>query len=299
MSTEEGLPGRWVEMRLFPAWRGAGLGPALGWLAGALSSGGPFWRWPYPAWLLLGLFLCTALWGRLWARMGEKPDPFVAGPRPAQEGRPHFLLPYTVPGSLSASWEEALRRVLSLLRRRLASPGGDLLEVFGLVLLLLLAAGLFGERALLMAVAGLALLGLRRLVRGRPAATALLLPLAGMSWPWWLGQVLWAWLDGVSLLLSLLWGLAYAGWARSQDPSAAGRPHLLETDLPQAAVLSFFFLSARPIPGAMLTLLLLGQVLLQARLLRSGRREELAPRTWPLAAAGVLLTGLTLGGWLG
>ncbi len=296
---DEGLPGRWIEVHLFLAFRGAGLGPALGWLAGALSSGQPLWRWPSPAWLLLGLFLCTAVWGRLWARWGEGPDPLTAGPRPAQEGRPRFLLPYTVPGSLSASWEEALRRFWTHVRHQLTVPGSSLVEAGGLFLLLLALAGLWGWHPLVVAGIGLALLGLRRRVRGRPAATALLLPLAGMAWPWWLGQTTWATLDGPSLLLSLLWGLAYAGWSRWSDPSAAGRPPLLETDLPQCAVLSFLFLSARPLSGAVLTLLLFGQVLLQARLLRDGRRDEIAGRTWLPAAAGVLLSGLALGGWIG
>lgn len=299
MRTDEGLPGRWIDIQIFPARRGAGLGPALGWLAGALSSGQPLWTWPFPAWLLLGLFLCTAVWGRLWDRAGEPPDPFAAGPKPAQEGRPRYLLPYTVPGSLSASWEEAFRRFWAHFRRRLTAPESGLVEFGGLMLLLLTAAGLWGRRPLVVAGIGLALLGLRRLVRGRPAATALLLPLAGMAWPWWLGQTTWAALDPPSLLLSLLWGLAYAGWSRWTEPSAAGRPPFLEANLPQCAVLAFLFLSARPLPGAILTLLLLGQVLLQARLLRDGRREEIAGRTWLPAAAGVFLSGLVLGGWFG
>ncbi len=299
MGTDESLPGRWMEMQLFPAPRGAGLGPALGWLAGGLSSGQSLWTWPSPAWLFLGLFLCTAVWGRLWARAGGAPDPFAAGPRPAQEGRPRYLLPYTVPGSLSASWEEVLRRFWADLRHRLTLPGSSLVETGGLILLLLALTGLWGWRPLAVAGIGLALLGLRRLTRGRPAATALLLPLAGMAWPWWLGQATWAALDVPSLLLSLLWGLVYAGWSRWPDPSAASRPLSLETNLPQCAVLSFFFLSSRPLSGAILTLLLLGQVLLQARLLRIGRREEIAGRTWLPAAAGVLLSGLALGGWIG
>ncbi len=299
MRMNDGLPGRWIEMQLFPALRGAGLGPALGWLAGALASGQPLWTWPSPAWLFLGLFLCTAAWGRLWARSGQAADPFTAGPRPAQEGHPRFLLPYTVPGSLSASWEEALRRLWANVRCRLMAPESGMVETGGLVLLLLVVAGLWGWRPLVVAGIGLALLLLRRLVRGRPAATPLLLPLAGMAWPWWLGQSTWAVLDAPSLLLSLLWGLSYAGWARWTDPSAAGRPPFLETNLPQCAILAFLFFSAHPISGAILTLLLLGQVLLQIRLLRAGRREEIAGRTWLPAAAGVILSGLVLGGWIG
>jgi len=298
VDVDEGLPGRWLEIHLFPALRGAGLGPALGWLAGALSSGEPLWRWPGPAWLLLGLFLCTAVWGRLWARSGEPPDPLTAGPRPAQEGHPRYLLPYTVPGSLSATWENALRRLWAGLRHRLTAPGSAWVEVGGLALLLLTLAALWGTRPWVAAVAGLALLALRRLGRGRPAAAALLLPLAGMAWPWWLGRVLRGALDPSSLLLSLLWGISYAGWAGCRDPSAAGRPRLLAADLPQFAALSFFFLSGHLLSGAVLTLLLLGQVLIQAFLLRAGRPNEIAGRTWPLAAAGVLLSGLALGGWL-
>ena len=50
--------------------------------------------------------------------------------------------------------------------------------------------------------------------------------------------------------------------------------------------------------GGIVAFALLGQVLVQAGLDRVGRGREIAGWTWPFAAAGVILTGLSLGGWV-
>lgn len=294
---DENLPGRWVDLQLTPAMGGAGLGPALGWLGGALASGQALWVWPAPAWCLLGLFLVTAVWGRLWARAGGALRVQPAGPSPAQPSEGGSALPYTVPGSLSARGSAALRRAWAVLRAVLTTPGSGWAEMAGLGALLLLGAGLRGLDALLVALAGLALLGLRRLTRGRPAVQILLAVLGGMAWPWWLGHTAWAALGGESLLISMLWGTAYVGWARLGQAGAAGRP-LLATDAAQGAMVLFFLLGGRPVVGAFLALALLGQILVQAALWRAGRRQEAPARTWPLAAAGTILSGLACGGWI-
>jgi hypothetical protein len=294
----EDLPGRWVDLGLSPAIGGSGLGPALGWLGGALAAGAPLWTWPSLGWLLLGLFLTTAVWGRLWARFGAEADPLLArSGAPGPPGDPPVALPYTEPGSLSATWGTILYRAWLRLGDSLRRYRAGLVEAVGLGGLLLVVAGLWGERPLLVAGAGLALLGLRRLVRGRPAALSLLGVLSGLAWPWWLGQAVWAELSGESVLLSVLWGLAYAGWAEARLPGAAGRPRFWAY-LAQGGVLAFLVLTNRPVGGAILALALLGQVLVQAGLDRAGRRREIAGWTWPFAAVGVVLTGLVLGGWV-
>lgn len=294
---DENLPGRWVDLQLMPAVDGAGLGPALGWLGGALASGQALWVWPAPAWCLLGLFLVTAVWGRLWARAGGALWVQPAGPSPAQPPEGEGALPYTVPGSLSARGSAALRRAWAVWRAALTTPGSGWAEMASLGALLLLVAGLWGLDALLVALAGLALLGLRQLTRGRPAAQIILAVLGGMAWPWWLGHTAWAALDGESLLISMLWGTAYVGWARLGQERAAGRP-LLATDAAQGGVVLFFLLGGRPVAGAFLTLALIGQILVQAALWRAGRQQEVPARTWPLAAIGTILAGLACGGWI-
>ena len=315
MRTGDDLPGRWIEARLLPAPTGAGLGPALGWLAGVLAAGGPLWPWPYLGRLLLGLFLTGAVWGRLWILFGEEaasadnpshgsPSPGERHPaepaEPPEQGEPTslpFRLPYTIPGSLSAEWAAALARAWARLREAVERRRPWLLEALGLTALLLLVGSLWGRLSLLTAAAGLALLLLRRLLRGRPAAVSLLRACGGLAWPWWLGHTAWGPLAPGSLLLSLLWGVAYAGWAETARVRAAGRP-LLWTDLAQGATLAFFLLAGRPVVGGVLAFTLLGQVLLQAGLRRAGREEAIASRTWLLAAAGMLLSAVALGGWL-
>ncbi|MBN1485762.1 MAG: hypothetical protein JXA37_13695 [Chloroflexia bacterium] len=309
MKQTEELPGRWLELRLYAA--RAGLGPALGWLGGAFASGGPLAFWPHTGHLLLGLFVCSALWGRLWTISAWMPNLRPPAPRP-QRAKPAPKLPYTVPGSLSAQWSQWLGR----LWRDLQTMGGEqrrwLVETALLAALLLLLAALWGLPALLAGLAGLALLALNGLLRERPAARFLLRALGGLAWPWWLGHAAWKPLSLESLLLSLLWGLAYAAWADLHDEittaqqagAVSGLNHpllrrcLLQADLAQGAVLTFFLLAGRPLVGAALAFALLAQGLLQAGLLRGRQWTALARRTWPFAAAGLILGGMVLGGWL-
>ncbi len=298
MSMPEDLPGRWFDLELSLAADGAGLGPALGWLAGALASGGPLWGWPDLGWLLLGLFLTTAVWGRLWVRLGAAAGPLLPPAGGADPpGGPPPALPHTEAGSLSAAVSAWLHRAWWRLRGAARGRRAGLVEVLALGSLLLVVAGLWGERALLVAVAGLALLGLRWPARGRPAALRLLRIWGGLAWPWWLGQAAWGELDGAAVLLSVLWGLAYVGWAEAPTTAAAGRPRAWGY-LAQGGVLAYLLLSDRPVVGAVLAFALLGQVLVQAGLARAGRVREAAGRTWPWAAAALLLTGLALGGWV-
>jgi hypothetical protein len=312
MNTRESLPGRWVDLRFTPAQETAGLGPALGWLAGALASGGPVWTWPHLGFLFLGMLIIGSAWGRLWTLTHE----VVAPVRPAStmdwpEELPP-VLPYTDQGSLSARVSQAgawlWRRLQHLFRVR----GDRWIEVIGLLAVLLVVCSLLGRRAFLAAWIGVALLLLRYLARSRPRALALLRVLAGITWPWWVGHVAWASLTGSSLLVSVLWGVAYAGWAdlvaeRSGSdpfdrpilrPTEPNRRALIATGVAQGGVVLYLLLSGEPVVGGVLVLFLLGQVLLQAGLVRSGRWDEIARRTWPLAAAAMLLTGLVLGGWL-
>jgi hypothetical protein len=296
-------------MRLSPSGNAAGLGPALGWLAGALASGGALWSWPHLGSLLLGLLLTTAAWGRLWALVGELAAPARLSPAIGHAEQATPILPYTAAGSLSAHWTAALSRGRARLRAVARLRGGLWVEATVLAAVLLVAAFLWGGTAPLVVGIGLVLLLLRRLVHGRPLALALLRTLGGLAWPWWLGHTAWAPLTGASLLLSILWGLAYAGWSElvpavQADP--LDRPRVLPveanpralwwTDSAQVAVLVYFLLAGRLVVGAICALLLLGQVLVQAALVRNGRWGDVARHTWPQAALGALLSGLVLGG---
>ncbi len=336
MGVSKNLPGHWLELRPIPV-VGIGLGPALGWLAGGLAAGRPLWTWPALGWLLLGLFLIAAVWGRLWMLLGNEARQVFADPAEPAKGnpsrrsrssgpsrsarrsrksagasqRPTPFLPYTVSGSLSATWETTLKRTWQYLsvdtRRRW------LVEVLALTTVLLVTTGLGGSGTLLMGLVGLALLGLHLLTGTRPAARTLLRLFGGLAWPWWLGQVLWGQLGGEGVLVGLLWGAVYAALAElvgrtiadsavseGEDGTRTGGrawPILL-ADLAQAGVVALFVLLGRPIVGAALVLILLGQVLLQARLARAGSWPDIADRTWPLAGLGVLVAGLALGGWV-
>ncbi len=309
MDSGEDLPGRWLDLRLSLSGEAAGLGPAFGWLAGALAAGVPLWTWPRLGSLLLGLLLATAVWGRLWALMGEFAAPVRSGVALEQAGPALPALPYTAPGSLSARLGAALSRGWARLRHAARMRGDRWLEAAGLIGVLIVGALLWGGPTPPVVGIGLALLLLRRLVRGRPRALALLRAVGGLAWPWWLGHAVWAPLTGASLLLSMLWGFSYAGWSElvpAVQVDALNRPRLLPVEASpralwwmagaQAAVLLYFLLAGRPLVGAACGLLLLGQVLLQAGLARHGRWGEVARRTWPLAALGILLSGLVVGG---
>lgn len=312
MPSRESLPGRWSDLRFTPAAGMMGLGPAVGVLAGALASGGPLGSWPDLGYLLLSLVVIGSAWGRLWTLAYE-----VAAPlRPASAmGEPQTLpstLPFTEPGSLSARLRCALaglgQRAQYLLRRR----GDRWIELGRLLALLLIVSGLGGPAAFLAGWIGVALLALRCLARGRPLALAALRVLAGVAWPWWIGHVAWNQLTGASLLVSMSWGAAYVGWAElvaeCSGSDNLGRPiwqpvlpnarALIWGDLAQGAVVLFLLLTDHTVVGGIAALLLLGQVLLQAALTRAGRWDEIARRTWLLAAASMVLSGLVLGGWL-
>jgi hypothetical protein len=294
LSDPEGLPGRWLDLRLVVANGGVGFGPGLGWIAGALASGVAFWPWPRWGHLLLGLFVTAVVWGRLWVLLGEP-----AGGRPAKSSNPDPSpdsagpFPYTVPGSLSASWARAWRD--GALRLRAAR--GWVLEVLTWSGFLLLVSGLWGSCSLLIGGVGLALLLLRRLVRGRPVALDVLRAFAGLAWPWWLGHTAWAPLTASSLLLSMLWGVAYTAWvnqARTKLLPCA----LVLTNAAQGVVVVILLLLGRPVVASIVAFTLFGQVLLPAGLIRSGRGAAVARSTWPFAAVGLLFCGLALGGWV-
>lgn len=312
MSTRESLPGRWVDLRLMPVGETVGLGPALGLLAGALASGAPVWAWPALGYLLLNVLLIGPTWGRLWSLAGEVAAPLPPAGAGTISRETPLALPYTVAGSLSAKLSSALTRFWFYLRRTFGVRGVSWLEAGILLAILVVVAGLGGGRSFLAVWVGVALLILRFLVRGRPLALGLLRVVAGLAWPWWLGHVAWASLGGPSLLVSTLWGVAYTGWAdlasvragsgdlgrAAAGPARPNVPALVCVDLAQGAVMLFLLLFGAPVAAGVLALLLLGQVLLQAGLVRAGRWGEVARRTWPLAAAGMLLTGLVIGGWV-
>lgn len=312
MPSRESLPGRWSDLRFTPADETIGLGPAVGVLAGALASGGAVWSWPHLGYLLLSLLVIGPVWGRLWALAYK-----VAAPvQPAHTmGTPVELppaLPFTEPGSLSARLRRAFGRLWLRAQHLFRMRGDRWVELWSLLALLLVVSGLWGRASFLAGGVGVALLALRFLARGRPLALALLRVVAGVTWPWWMGHVAWSPLTGPSLLLSVLWGVAYAGWAelvaervasdnfgrlvtRPVSPSVRA---LVWGDLAQGSVMLYLLLAGHTIAGGILALLLLGQVLLQAALARAGRWGEIARRTWLLAAAGIVLSGLVLGGWL-
>jgi hypothetical protein len=312
MPSRESLPGRWADLRFTPAEETIGLGPAMGVLAGALASGGPVWNWPHLGYLLLSAVVIGSAWGRLWTLAYE----VVAPVRPAHAmGTPQELppaLPFTEPGSLSARLRQALGRLWQRVQYLFRMRGDRWIELWSLLALLLIVAGLWGPASFLAGGIGVALLTLRYLVRGRPPALALLRILAGITWPWWLGHAAWSRLTGASLLVSLLWGVAYAGWAELVAERAGndsfGRPVLQPVapsaralvwgDVAQGGVVLFLLLAGHTIAGGIVALLLLGQVLLQSALARAGRWGEIARRTWLLAGAGIVLSGLVLGGWL-
>jgi len=312
MNTRESLPGRWVDLRFTLSDETVGLGPAVGWLAGALASGGPVWTWPHLGYLLLSLLLVGSAWGRLWVLAYEVAAPVRPAGALGEADGPSPALPYTEPGSLSAWFSRALAWLGNRVRHLYRIRGDRWIELWCLLAVLLVVSSLWGRQAFLAAWIGVALLALRYLSRGRPLALALLRVVAGVTWPWWAGHVAWAPLTGPSLLVSMLWGVAYAGWAELVAEQAGndnfGRPifrpvppngrALVCGDLAQAAVALYMLLSGEPVVGGGLALLLLGQVLLQAGLVRAGRWDEVARRTWPLAAAGIVLSGLVLGGWL-
>ncbi len=280
---EAPLPGRWLDLGLAPALGGAGIGPALAWLAGALVSEQILLSWAILPHLLLGLLLVGPLWGRLWG--------LLSVPLPADDpppgNAPRLSLPYARPGSPGDLWGRRLGQVWARLWR---AREGRTLEPLFLAALLLVVAAIWGRAALLCAVAGLALLLLNRRAGRRPLGRHLLRAFGGIAWPWWLGQSALGSLGGGSLLLSLLWGLAYDGWADSGAPPAS-RP-FLRANLPQAGVVLYLLLAGRPLYAAAVAFALLGQVLLQAGLLRAGRPAEIPRRTWPFAAAGLLLSAL-------
>lgn len=312
MPSRESLPGRWSDLRFTPAEETIGLGPAVGVLAGAFASGADLGSWPHLGYLLLSLLVVGSAWGRLWTLAYE-----VAAPvRPAHTmGTPEELppaLPFTEPGSLSARLRRAVGWLWLRLQHLYRMRGDRWIELWSLLALLLIVARLQGREPFLVGGIGAALLALRYLARGRPLALALLRVLAGVTWPWWIGHAAWNPLTGESLLVSVLWGAAYTGWAelvaertgsdnfgqpivRPTPPS--GRA-LLWGDLAQGSVGLYLLLAGHTIAGGVVALLLLGQVLLQATLARAGRWGEIARRTWPLVTAGILLSGLVLGGWL-
>jgi hypothetical protein len=310
--SRESLPGRWADLRFTPAEETIGLGPAVGVLAGALASGEAVWSPPHLGYLLLSLLVIGSVWGRLWALAYE-----VAAPvRPAHTmGSPEELppaLPFTEPGSLSARLRRATGWLWLRLQHLFRMRGDRWIELWSLLALLLIVASLPGLESFLAGGIGVALLALRYLARGRPRALALLRVLAGVTWPWWIGHVAWSPLAGNSLLVSVLWGVAYAGWAElvaertGSDnfgqpvfrPVSPSRRALIWGDLAQGGVVLYLLLAGHTIAGGIVALLLLGEVLLQTTLARAGRWGEIARRTWPLAAAGIVLSGLVLGGWL-
>lgn len=312
MSARESLPGRWFDLRSVPAEETIGLGPAVGVLAGALASGGPVWSWPHAGYLLLSLLVIGSAWGRLWTLAYEVAAPVRPAGTMGEAVELPPALPFTAPGSPSARLRQALGRLGRRAQHLFRMRGDRWIELGGLLALLLIVSALGGQDALLAGGVGVALLALRYLARGRPLALAALRVLAGVTWPWWIGHVAWRPLTAESLLLSMAWGIAYAGWAELVAERSGsdnfGRPILRSVapnaralvwgDMAQGAVALGMLLAGHLLAGSAIVLLLLGQVLLQSTLARAGRWSEIPRWTWLPAATGIVLSGLVLGAWL-
>jgi len=140
---------------------------------------------------------------------------------------------------------------------------------------------------------GVALLALGRLRVGPIAARAGIgrwaAAVSAVLVPWLLAATLFGGIGPASLVCAALYTLAYAVLARDGRPAAAWPPLL--AGVSQLAVLALLIVLQRPIAGAAFALGLAAQLSIQAR---AGAAAGLA-RLEPLAAAGMLLAGWTLG----
>lgn len=273
-------------------------GTLVAWLAGVAASG------IAPGWadlgrLLLGILLISTIWSRLLecARSPTAPPKNPKRyPRGTSPSNRLWQLPYTQPGSLSAACSRTLRTIFQRVRIALSHPDSRTPEAAWLVLTLLAACALLGHLPVVALAAGLALLGLLRLAPHHTGLRAVVQGLCLLSWPWWLGHTSYAPLDPLSLLSSLLWGLAASGAMGLQGsetlPQAAAR-----FLIPQAC-LAVLLAPFGPIAGTLLAFLVFGQWLRVVYLPLGGSLPRMDRPLSPWAAIGLLLSGMAIGGWL-
>jgi hypothetical protein len=262
-------------------------------VCGALASKGLTWDGEALLTLVLVLLLVELAWGSLWA-LAAGTDWFgtLARGVPA-DGVPMLpRLPYTQPGSPGGRLVGHLERLAGWWREVFWPEAGPALlgllaaALLAVALALLLPASLRPLHATVVALAGLGMAWRRR---GRDALAGAALVQVGLGWL--AGHLVFADLDGRSLLVALCFAAAVWGGLRFAQGLAGG---LWLLNAGQAAVAALLVVQKQPLAAGAVGVLLLGQVAFQPGRYQGGEAAGLFRRTWPWLLAAMLLAALAL-----
>lgn len=294
MTNETGLNNRWIDLRLWPGRPLTGGGPLWAALCGLIVSGGL--KLDVGVALTAGftLFLVGPLWGGVWQAVAVADwfTPFSARER-AMPAPWVTLLPYTAPNSPAGWLAQGLGRMRVWWRERLWPCYGNALVGMAVALPLSLGVALIvGRSAVVLTVAVWALATLAQLVdRGAGTPPPVLQALAEGALPWLLGNAALGELTWPSVALAGAVALSYGA---ALSLASGQRQSLAWLNGGQVMAVIILTIESQPISAALVALLLLSQLYLQAYLHRDGDARWYLRRTQPFVMAAMLLTAFAL-----
>jgi hypothetical protein len=294
MIDDKGLNNRWIDLRLWPGRPLAGGGPLWVALCGLIASGGLKLDAGVALMAGFALFLAGPLWGAVWqavaaadwftpfsAREWMRPAPWVT------------LLPYATPDSPVGRLSEGLGRARAWWRERFCPRYGT--AAVGLAVALPLSLGValvVGRPAVVLTVAVWALATLAQVVdrgTGRPPIELQALVEGGLAWL--LGHAVLAELNWPSVMLAGVFTLS--GGAALALAAGSRRP-LAWLNGGQGMAVVLLVVKGHPIAAALVFLLLLSQLYLQAYLHRDGNARWYLCRSQPFVMVAMLLAAVAL-----
>ncbi len=294
MADHPELGNRWIDLRLWPGRPLAGGGPLWAALCGLIASGELKWEAELALTSGLALFLAAPMWGAVWQAVAATDwfTPFSAAQR-AIAGPWLTLLPYTAPGSPAGRLAEGLGRAKVWWQERFWPRYGEAFIQLAVALPLSLGvASIIGRSALVLTVTVWALATLALIVdrgAGTPPVELQAIVQGGL-----------AWLLGHAVLSELTWpsaamAVAFAVSGGAALALATGRRSALAwLNGGQTAAIVLLVSAGHPLPAALIALLLLPQLYLQAYLHRDGDVQWYLRRTQPLVMAVMFLAALAI-----
>ncbi|OQY24934.1 MAG: hypothetical protein B6I34_03035 [Anaerolineaceae bacterium 4572_32.1] len=294
MINDKGLNNRWIDLRLWPGRPLTGGGPLWAALCGLIASGSLKADGSIALTVGFALFLAGPMWGTVWQAVAAADwfTPFSAREWPASA--PWVtLLPYTAPDSPSGRLAQVLGRIRVWWRECLWPRYGDaVVELLVALPLSLGVALVVGRAAVLLTVAVWALATLAQMVdRGAGAPPAALQAIMEGGLAWLLGHAVLSELTWPSAAIAGSFALAYAA---ALTLTEGNRRALLWLNSAQAMVVILLIAQGYSISAALVVLLMLLQLALQASLHRDGDAPQYLRRAQPFVMAIMLLTAFSL-----
>lgn len=263
--------GQLIRLNIPTRQRALWIGPAWAVISGLVASGVFVWTGQTLLFAILAVLLADGLWATLWWTLvetswtevmarGRETDADASGNGKSAYYQPTRWLPFTQAGSAADRSMRWLNHSIVWLRSEVwPQLGSTILTGLVSIGLGIIVSIIIGWQALALSLAAFALIQLALLTRKiRLGATSILHGLLDVGLAWLLGQAVFNQIDLLSVVIAILFSIAYSGVIEVIHHEKSTRRWLL----PQVLVIMILTMLQLPLAAFALTVVVIAQALL-------------------------------------